>query len=76
MIGCRMTTSTPQIKMLNTILEMSAKKKMMCIQNPYLWKHKFGLCPVIGAGLVSPRLETRWFSPPNEPRLLLVESGC
>ena len=33
----------------------------------YVWKHRFGLCPVIGAGLVSPRLETRWFSPPTNP---------
>ena len=41
-----------------------------------MWKHRFGLCPVIGVGLVSPRLETRCFSPPNEPRLLLVESVC
>ena len=40
-----------------------------------LWKHRFGLCPVIGAGLLSPQLETR-FTPPNESRLLLVESGC
>ena len=36
MIGCRMTNSAPQIILLNTILEMSAKKKMMCIQNPDL----------------------------------------
>ena len=30
---------------------------------------------MIGAGLLSKQLETKWFSPPNGPRLLLVESG-
>ena len=44
------------------------------VQSNIVWKHRFGQCFVIRAGLVGPRLQNRWFSPSNEPRLLLVES--